>query len=78
MGPQVLMPEYTPLPVPHKCNLWESCILDDDYELLFCALCRRVVGYQKDGVRQIRKSIIEQLVDHKQNQYSEETLRDSV
>ena len=78
MGPQVLMPEYTPLPVPHKCNLWEECLLDDEYKLLFCSLCRQVVGYEHEGKRMIKRAIVEQLLDYKQNQLSEQTRKDSV
>lgn len=63
--------------IQHKCTVWDYCFLDNDenYKILFCVFCRKVVGYDKDGKRVI--------LDHKEkqytkNEYSPETLNDSV
>jgi hypothetical protein len=63
--------------IPHKCSVWEFCYLNDDqnYKILFCTFCRRVVGYEKDGKRFMR-TFDESKYGKKE--YSQETLNDSV
>ncbi len=63
--------------IPHKCNVLEYCFLNDDnnYKILFCVFCRRVVGYEKDGKRFMRDFAEQQ---YKRKEYSQETLNNNV
>ena len=63
--------------IKHKCSVWDYCFLNDDnnYKILFCIFCRRVVGYEKNGKRFMR-NFNENLYNKKE--YSTETLNDSV
>ena len=63
---------------PHKCTVWDYCILDNEYKLLFCVFCHKVVGYEKDGVRIIKTITLEK--EHQifgQKEYSEDVLKDN-
>jgi cysteinyl-tRNA synthetase len=63
-------------PIPHRCGaVVDSCFLSNNYKILFCDICHRVVGFEKNGVRYIRNF---QESKYKKKQYSEETLNDSV
>ena len=65
-----------PLPIPHRCGaVVGHCIIRPGYNLLFCDVCKQVIGWEKDGLRFIRT--FEEL-KYKKKQYSEETLNDSV
>jgi hypothetical protein len=65
-----------PLPIPHRCGaVMDSCWLHNNYKILFCDICHRVVGFEKDGIRFL---ITFQEPQYKKKQYSEETLSDSV
>lgn len=59
--------------IEHKCSVADYCLLNPSYKILFCIFCRKVIGYEKDG----RRYIINQ-TQYKQNDYSPETLNDSV
>ena len=63
--------------IKHKCSVWDYCFLNDDdnYKILFCIFCRRVVGYEKNGKRFIRDFSENQ---YNKKEYSPETINDSV
>jgi len=61
-------------PIPHRCGaILEHCILDNDYTLFFCSVCRIVMGYQKDNKFMMKG----EMSGYNQNQYSDKTLKDS-
>lgn len=42
--------------IPHKCSVFEFCILNYDkgpMRIYFCSFCRRVIGYLKDEENKI-------------------------
>jgi hypothetical protein len=53
----------------------DSCWLHNNYKILFCDICHRVVGFEKYGIKFL---ITFQEPQYKKKQYSEETLSDSV
>ena len=61
--------------IKHKCAVWDYCLLNDTYKILFCIFCHKVVGYEKDGKRFMR-NVSEHGFDKKE--YSNQTLNDSV
>ena len=64
---------FEPTDITHKCSVCDYCLLNDNYKILFCIFCRKVIGYEKEG----RRYIINQ-TQFKQKEYSPETLNDSV
>ena len=63
-----------PLPIPHRCGaICGFCTLRDGYKILFCDICKKVVGCEKDGIR-----LMKQETQYKQKEYSDETLNNSV
>ena len=72
-----MTPHDDQFPIPHKCNIWDYCTLSEDYLILFCVFCHKVVGYQKGNVRFMKMSVEEE-GKYKQKEYSDETLNNSV
>ncbi len=62
----------------HKCAIMEWCILNNEWKLLFCIVCRRVTGYERpDGSREFVD--VKVTTDAtKQKEYSEKTLEDNI
>jgi len=64
---------------PHKCTVWDYCTLDNEYKLLFCVFCHKVVGFEKDGIRTIKPQVLDKEHQmYKEKEFSEDILRDSV
>lgn len=63
--------------IPHKCTVLDYCLLTDDenYKILFCVFCHRVVGYEKNGKRIMKDTNPK---EHYKHEYSKETLSDSI
>lgn len=59
----------------HTCMIFESCILSNNYKLLFCVSCRRTVGYETPEGRRILGEII--IKSGKQKEYSSQTIEDN-
>lgn len=70
-------PDWLP---PHKCNIWNWCILDNDYKLFSCVICHKVVAFEDStGKRTVKPNILDK--EHKQyeqKEFSDDILRDSV
>lgn len=65
-----------PLPIPHRCGAVVGyCIVRLGYKILYCDICKHVIGWEKDGLRFIRTF---EEHKYKKKQYSEETINDSV
>jgi hypothetical protein len=65
---------YNKEPIPHRCGaVMEYCVLDNDYILFFCSLCRIVVGYEKDGVKMMKIEIVS---GYKQKELSPKTKKE--
>ena len=65
-----------PLPIPHRCGAVVGyCVIREGYHLLFCDICKQVIGWEKDGVAYLRTF---EETKYKKKEYSEETLNDSV
>ena len=64
---------------PHKCSVWDYCVLDNEYKLFFCVFCHKVVGFEKDGKRMIKPQVLDkEHTIYGQKEYSDDILRDSV
>ena len=70
--------EFPEIDIPHKCNIWSWCVLDEHYKLLFCVICHKVIGYDKDGVRVIKKITIPNHIEYEQKEYSDDVVKESV
>lgn len=62
--------------IPHKCCVWDYCLLRENYKIIFCVWCKKIVAYEKDGKR-VESNDYKQ-TRYNKKQYSEETLNDSV
>ena len=56
--------------LPHKCTVLDHCRTESQ-EILFCSFCRKVRFVISEGEIKI-------VVDHEQNQYSEETKKELI
>ena len=65
-----------PLPIPHRCGaILGFCILRPGYKILFCDVCKQIVGWEKDGMIFVRTF---KEKEYRKKQYSDETLNNSV
>lgn len=70
------MTDEDPLPIPHRCGaIVAHCVLREGYNVLFCDVCKKVVGFEIDGFRYMRTY---QEKKFQKKEYSEDTLNDSV
>jgi len=59
------------LQLKHRCNILDHCFLTNGMKLLFCSLCRTVRGFETPEGEVM-------LGMYKQNELSEQSIRDSV
>ena len=61
--------------IEHKCALYESCLLADDWKILFCVICRKAGGFETPEGRRLYGDVVIDM--SKQKEYSKETLLDN-
>jgi hypothetical protein len=55
--------------IPHKCNVFDFCIVSEGVEILFCIFCRKVAGLKEGDNIKLKSTIF---TDKKRNEYSDE------
>lgn len=60
----------------HKCAVYETCNISDNWKLFFCVICRKAGGFETPEGRRIYGKVA--IDTNKQKVYNEKTLLDNI